>query len=1133
MNALELLAELREAGIRVDARKGTLRVRGRKKQLTSEFRQQLAEHKEELLRLLTQETVPAKTCHGDYLAPLSHAQKKLLFLHAYEPNNPAYNMAFRCDIEGELDTVKLGEAFARLVERHGALRTSFQMNDGRGSQAVMAELEGVHVHIVPDAASDAAADSRIAALARKPFDLSRPPLARLYLLQRSQKRCSILLVVHHIVFDMRSAEICLRELFRIYGALVADTPPGLQMPALDYGDFAIWQHAPEHAARLDAQLRYWVGRLKNAPPTIDLPTDFVRPKEFSYRGAWLDCELDNGMAAALSQFAELASCTPSIVVFTVFQVFLARICNSRDLVIGMPVDNRSFTKLENTVGFFLNTLAIRFTAANNPSFRSVLADTRERVLEALNNKDLAFERLVEELAPERDTSRSPVFQVMYAWHDEAEAHIDAGRQTNIEGPVIVGTGTAKFDLTLSVFRSGSGIRMGFEYSSALFKESTISNFLRRFCHLLADAISRPDLGIYQLSIMTDSERHQVQYALNATETPVESGCVHHYVERAAQRTPGSAAMIFGERSWNYDELNSQTNRLARALAEYGAGRETRVAILVNRGPLFQLAMLAALKAGAAYVPLDPSFPVRRLEHLLGDCDPVLLLTDSDTAPTASGLGKHYPILNLDEFDFTVGSTHNAHVQVQPNDTAYVIYTSGSTGAPKGVGLKHAGLVNLIEWQAKQPGLGRPARTLHFAALCFDVSFTETFTTWADGGTLVLIEEDQRRDFTALHKFIAHHEIDRVFLPCAALQPFAEALCAADASGTAPCFTDIIVSGEQLNITPAIRSMFERYASLRLHNHYGPAETHVVTGYTFPANRSLWAARAPIGKPIFNTQIYLLDEYGQLVPQGVVGELHIGGVSVGAGYLNNPQLTDAKFVGDCFSAIAGARMYRTGDLARFSADGTLEFLGRTDDQLKLRGFRVEPGEVETALLAHPQLVTAAAGIRNLDPTSSASAQLVAWVVPQKDVQITPTELRNFLLERLPDYMVPDLFVIIDELPMTASGKVDRRSLPQPDSYDSSRPYRPPETTTESTLCNLFADLLGKEKIGAEDNFFHLGGQSLLAMRLIARINDRLGVLLPLKYVFQYPSPCQLGTAISLIDEARRRGNVDDDRDHFVV
>ena len=448
-------------------------------------------------------------------------------------------------------------------------------------------------------------------------------------------------------------------------------------------------------------------------------------------------------------------------------------------------------------------------------------------------------------------------------------------------------------------------------------------------------------------------------------------------------------------------------------------------------------------------------------------------------------------------------------------------------------LQHRGLVNLIEWQAKQPGLDRPARTLHFAALCFDVSFTETFTTWAACGTLVLIDEDQRRDFRALQTFIERCEIERVFLPCAALQPFAEALCTAGHSGALPTCTDIIVSGEQLNITPPIRAMFEQQPALRLHNHYGPAETHVVTGYTFPEDRAAWVAKAPIGKPIFNTQIYLLDEYGELVPQGVIGELHIGGASVGPGYFNNPQLNATKFVADRFSTVAGSRMYRSGDLARFTADGILEFFGRMDDQVKLRGYRVEPGEVENALLANPQIVNAIVGIRNADPCSSANAQLVAWVVGQGEAPINTDELRDYLLERLPDYMVPDLFVIVADLPMTPSGKIDRKALPDPDFSNSSRPYRPPETPGEIVLCKLFKDLLVLERAGVDDNFFHLGGQSLLAMRLAAHISDQLGVALPLKYIFQYPTPRQLGVAIAVLDEATHPGNTDVDSEHFVV
>jgi surfactin family lipopeptide synthetase A len=1133
MTALELLAELRQAGIKISVREGHLRVKAKKNQLDTELQKKIGTHKEELLRLLTAYSAPTKTFHGDYIAPLSHAQKKLFFLQAYSPKTSAYNMAFCCDVEGVLDVEKINLAFGQLLLRHGALRTSFRMNDGDTSQVIVAPTGDEQLQFVPDDNGDEWVDAQIEKLAREPFDLCQAPLIRPYLFQRRGNRQTVLLVAHHIIFDMRSAEICLSELFTIYCALIAGHQPDLQPPPLDFGDFANWQHSPQRAKQLDAQLRYWSKQLADAPPTIELPTDFVRPKELSHSGGWLDSELDDSLGAALIQLAAQTSCTPSTIVFAVFQVFLARISASRDLVIGMPVESRNLVELEDTVGFFLNTLAIRFAVDGNPTFRSVLTKTRKCLLDAFNHNDLAFERLVEELQPERDLSRSPVFQVMYAWHDQTEIHLDGGSQASITSPIIVGTDTAKFDLTLAVFRHNNQIRLGFEYSSELFKESTITKFLQRFCHLLADTLTRPDLSIYQLEMMTQDERHIIQDVFNSTESALKGLCIHQYVEQAASQTPDTIAMEFGESRWSYHALNAQANRLARKLTEYGAGSSTRVAILVQRGPFFQLAMLATLKTGAAYVPLDPRFPVQRLKYLLEDSDPVLLLTESAVMPATDSLTIQCAVLDMNEFDFSAGDATTIDTQVKPEDPAYVIYTSGSTGAPKGVVLQHRGLGNLLEWQANQPGLNQPARTLHFAALCFDVSFTETFSTWADGGTLVLVDEDIRRDFPALQRFIKQHEIERIFLPCAALQPFAEALCSSGESGEALSYTDVIVSGEQLNITLPIRTMFEQHPRLRLHNHYGPAETHVVTGYTFPADRSSWVSKAPIGKPIFNTQIYLLDEYGELVPQGVIGELHIGGASIGPGYFNNSELSDAKFVPNRFSKNEESRLYRSGDLARFSADGILEYFGRIDGQVKLRGYRVEPGEVENALLACPLVVNAVAGVRNLDPSSSANAQLVAWVVVQDNAPIEIAELSTFLVEQLPDYMIPDLFVIVDELPMTPSGKIDRRALPDPDFNDTSQPYRAPETSNEIILCKLYADLLGIERIGTEDNFFHLGGQSLLTMRLVARISDQLGVTLPLKYVFQYPTPCKLGVAIAVIDKANHPGSADNDCDHFVL
>jgi amino acid adenylation domain-containing protein len=1117
MSALDLLADLHAAGVKISAVDGQLRLRAPPGDISPALRDRVATHKAELISLLGCYTGPVRRypqSGESYDAPLSFAQEKLVFLNSYLPGDASYNMAFRCDLTGMLDADILTAALNNLAKRHPALRTSFHQTTAGFIQRIH---ERITIAIEAVDVSTQGAEQTCALinkLAGQPFDLALSPLVRFHLLQHSCKHHTLVLVAHHIVFDMQSAAICLAELQADYFRLAEGLEPEPeQKNRLSYADYAHWQREQQDKARLDNLLSFWRTELAGAPAALELPGDLPRPPEPSGRGGWIEHPLEQELTRRLATLAVQSSCTPSMIMFSAFAIFLSRITGEHDIVIGLPVDGRGYTELEDVVGFFLNTLAIRCRPEPASSFTKIVSANRDHLVAAYKHQDLPFERLIEALQPERDLSRTPIFQVMYAWHDDDTAAGNKTGRLRLSAPEVVGHNTAKFDLTLVVFRRGEDIRFGFEFNSDIFSVDAAERLFGRFRLLLGDALRQPETAAAQLRLMDDAERGRMVAGFNSTAEVAEPECLHRLVEEQARRTPTATALQDNATSLTYRELNEQANRLAHHLCAQQIGPGDRVGILTDRGRMYPLAMLAILKTGAAYVPLDTAFPLARLEYVIGDASLSLLLTESRLEPDTDTA-----CILLNRFDFAAGDTSDLAATVQPEDAAYVIYTSGSTGKPKGTILSHSGLANLLRWQARQKGLDFPARTLHYASLCFDVTFTEVFSTWASGGTLICIPDNERRDFHSLLKYLEEFRVERLFLPCAALQPIAETLNALPAAKKLS-FSDVIVSGEQLNISAAIRELFNSRPELRLHNHYGPAETHVVTACTLPEDASTWPTAISIGKPISNTRIYVLDERNQPLPPGIAGQLCIAGAAVGLGYHARPELTEQKFVPDPFIDDPAAKMYKTGDLARYRPDGSLDFLGRKDQQIKVRGYRVEPGEIEVTLDNFAEIRRAVVAGR-IAAHSSAGTQLVAWIELQSGYIFDEESLRGKLAAVVPEYMVPHIFVPIDQMPLTVSGKIDRLALPAPDFRSRQISYSAPETETESFLCDSFGELLRLERIGTCDNFFQLGGQSLLAMQLVARVREHLGLTIPLKYVFRYPTPGQLAATLETLELARR-------------
>jgi amino acid adenylation domain-containing protein len=1124
MSALELIARLREAGIRVSVNEGKIRVKAAKGALTDELRAEIGRYKQEILSLLSNDLQhsgpPLQAVPRGEGMPLSYAQQRLWFLDELEPGTPVYNMPFALRVTGELDLDALQLALNDLTQRHETLRTVFSATDNEPVQRILADI-AIPLLIEQRPGDEASLMDQLRQLASTGFDLSAGPLVRLHVISLNDNQHVLLLVIHHIISDLWSMEVFFNDLGHFYQRHTSDVAPEPEALSVQYADYAVWQREQLAGKQLDQQLDYWLTQLADAPPVLELATDRPRPPEPGYHGKWLAKTLSPKLTQDLRQLARTSGCTMFMLTFAAFTALLQRYTDEDDLVVGTPISGRQRTELEGLIGFFLNTLALRIDLSGNPDFKTLLGRVKDTALSAYANQDLPFEKLVEELQPERDMSHTPVFQHMFIWQEESGNKLSlAGLET--EPATLISHDTAKFDLTLALTGNRNSIEAGIEYNTDLFDAASIERMLVHFETLLSAIVARPGTRLAELNLLDADERSQVVEEFNRTDMDFgDDVCVHTLVAAQAAATPNNIAVEFGDQSLSYAELNRRANKLAQHLLDLGIQPGMPVAISCERSLELPVAALAVLKAGGCYVAVDPNYPAERINAMLVDCEASVVISQSDIPLPQTG-ATH---LAIDKFDFS-GNCDNPHSPVGPADPLYCIYTSGSTGRPKGVQLSHAGLANLLRWQQQHARLSIPAKTLQFASFSFDVSFQELFASWSLGGTVVMISEELRQDLPALANFITDNAIERVYLPFAALQPIAESIVA---SGSSPALKDVVVAGEQLQVSTEVRALFGLLNDAALHNQYGPSETHVVTALTLTGAEQDWPDLPSIGTPVSNTRAYILDPQLRPVPKGIPGELYLGGKQVAIGYLQRPELNAQKFLSSPF--IAGDRLYRSGDRVRHRTDGNIEFLGRTDEQVKWRGFRIEPGEIETVLNAQPGVRQAVVTVREDTPGDK---RLIAYLVGTDLADATT--LKHALQETLPDYMVPQAFVTLDALPLTPSGKIARRRLPVPEySRDDEVPYVAARNPVEERLVEIWADVLGTERIGIHDNFFALGGHSLLATKLVARVRDQFGISLPLKYVFRYPSPAALGETVATLATAAAAADSanDENRDEFRI
>jgi amino acid adenylation domain-containing protein len=1036
-------------------------------------------------------------------SPLSFAQEGLWFIEQFQPGHCAYNISPAVRLAGPLNVAALEKSLGEIVRRHEALRTTFGWVDENPVQLISAPaafcLPLVDLTVLPAGQRAERAQELACQEARSPFDLVKGPLFRAALVRMAVEEYELLLSMHHIVSDGWSVGVLFEELSVLYAAFQAGKASPLPELPIQYADYACWQRQWLQGEVLARQLGYWKQQLGGELPVLELPTDRSRPPVQSFQGASQSLRLPPGLQEGLRALGQREGATLFMTLLAAFQALLHRYTAQDMIIVGTPIANRNQIETEGLIGFFVNTLALPADLSGKPTFRELLGRVRRITLDAYTHQALPFEELVRELQPERDLSRTPLFQVMFVLQNTPRQDL---KMPGLSASYLrLPTETAKFDLTLSMVTTEEGLRGTLEYCTDLFDASTIDRMLRHFQVMLDGIVANPDQRIAELPLLTEAERHQLLVDWNDTgkEFPSEL-CIHQLFEAQVEQTPEAVAVTFEDKLLTYQELNTRANRLAHHLIELGVGPESLVGLALERSIEMVVALLATLKAGGAYLPLDPDYPEARLAYMLADAAPALVLT---TTALNGRLPQGLKNINLDALEIQAAleeaPVHNPADQERSSSLlarhpAYVIYTAGSTGTPKGVVVEHRALANKVSTLNEYINVDTTTCYAAIASISFDPLLEQILCPLCAGAKSLIVPDSIRDDAQRFAAYAQGHALSVLD----GTPGLIEGLLA---DGKLPIHLDALLIGGDVLSAKLANKLQSAGIAKKILNLYGPTEACIDASAHEVAGVQL-TQMVPIGSPLANYRLYVLDTALNPVPIGVTGELYVAGAGLARGYLNRPGLTAERFVGDPHAREPGTRMYRTGDLARWRADGALEFLGRADQQVKIRGFRIEPGEIEAALSTQRGVAQVAVIAREDAPGDK---QLVAYVVFTPGEVSEVATLRRSLNERLPDYMVPAAFVVLDALPLTANGKLDRRALPAPERR--TKGYRAPRTPAEEVLCGLFAEVLKLERVGIEDNFFALGGHSLLAMRLVSRVRTTLGVELAIRDVF---------TAHTLID-----------------
>ncbi|MFC5743624.1 non-ribosomal peptide synthetase [Dyella tabacisoli] len=1044
---------------------------------------------------------------GTQRLPLSFAQERFWFLEQVGLVASAYNMPTALRLRGPLDSQAMERSFAELTRRHESLRTRFEEDDSGPVQVVQEpgefRLDLIDLSAGEPAAREDAMQREINERSLQRFDLTRGSLLRAALLKLAEQEHVLLITTHHIVSDGWSTSLLIRELAALYLAFSEAKPSPLPEPELQYPDYAFWQREWLQGDRLENQLTYWKQQLSGAPAALELPTDRPRPAVSSYRGARVVFTLPKELSERLEQLARTEQATLFMVLVAAYQVLLWRLSGQDDIVVGSPIAGRTRRQTESLIGCFLNTLVLRTRLQPGTRFRDMLQQVREVTLGAYAHQDLPFERLVAELQPERDLSRQPLCQVGMTLQNLPR---DGGTLPGLKfTPISVDKVTAKFDLWFLMNESPTGLRGSIEYSSDLFDRETIERWAEHFQTLLQAAVADPDTPLSRLTLLAGAQRERLLARSNALgASPAADARVDELIAAQAARTPQVIALIDEEGTTTFAELERQANQLAHYLISLGVGPDVAVGVCIRRSARMVTALLAILKAGGAYLPLDERQPPERLSHLVRASGAAVLLSESALLDELPSHWGHTVCIDdpvqKSRWEALPGDAPASGVR--SDNLAYVIYTSGSTGTPKGVAVEHANLA--ASTATRLAYYGSPERIILLPSIAFDSSVATLFWALCSAATLVLPTAGLEQDAQLLGNWVERHQV-RTWLGVPSL--YDAVLDLADTQLTS--LRTVVLAGETLPV-PLVHKHRAMLGHCALFNEYGPTEATVWASVARVDPECSFDARIPIGAPIANARAYVLDEELELLPMGVIGELHLGGTGVVRGYLNAPGLTAQSFAADPYGA-QGGRIYRTGDLVRWNNRGELEFIGRRDQQVKIRGHRIELSEIEAALLADPLIGQAAVITLGED----SDRRLVAYIVASSgETSIDLAELSARLRRRLPEYMMPPDIVTLDAMPLNPNGKIDRHRLPAPTQSALKPAYLAPRTPTEQALSAIWSEILKLDRVGIEDNFFQLGGHSLLATRVVAHIRDELQIDFPITLLFSAPTIAEAARVIDL-------------------
>jgi len=1119
MKLIDLLTQLRALDVKLWTNEGRLHYSAPEGALTTELRTVLKQHKTEIIAFLQQvegvnqtNLSPIPVTARDKPLPLSYGQQQLWFLQHLHPNSPAYNIPLTSHLSGQLNIPALEQSLGQLIRQHESLRTSFKLINQQPSQHIQ-PFTDYQLPVIDSTLVEA--NQQITEDAIQPFDLTSGPLFRARLFRLSPTDYILYFNFHHIIFDGWSMTRFSQSLSAWYSRYSQPdtnevTPPS--EASIQYADFAVWERDYLKTAG-QASVQYWQEKLAGELPTLQLPTDHSRSATQNLEGDTYQFTLSQPLTASLKQLSQTHNVTLFVTLLTAFKTLLYRYTSQPDVVVGVPSANRSRTELEPLIGFFVNSIVYRTDVAGNPTFLELLERVREVTVEAQTHQEIPFNKVVEMVQPERNLSQQPLFQVMFVLQPPGGEYANTLTLPNVTATTleIVENKTAKFDLTLEMFETEDGITGSIEYSTSLFKLDTIKRMAAHLYCLLDGIIANPTQKISELPLLTEAERHQILIEWNNTAVDYPyNKCLHHLFEEQVTRTPNQTALIFPTdeietQQLTYQELNQKANQLAHYLQKQGVGPETLVGLCVERSLEMVIALLGILKAGGAYVPLDPTYPQKRLAFMLADSQTSILLTQHHLITTLPTHQATTIYLDHDWDKITEESITNPNTIMTADNLAYVIYTSGSTGKPKGAMNPHCAVSNRILWMQDVYQLNESDRVLQKTPFSFDVSGWEFHWPLQVGASLVIAQPEGHKDSSYLVKTIVEQQITTIHFVPSMLQIFL------DDPDVQTCISlkRVICSGEALPYE--LQQRFFEYLDTELYNLYGPTEAAIDVTY-WSCNPNSERKIVPIGKPISNIQIYLLDNYLNPVPEGVAGELHIGGIGLARGYFNRPGLTAEKFITNPYqNNTTYTHLYKTGDLARYLSDGNIEYLGRLDNQVKLRGFRIELGEIENFLEQIDSIQQAVVLVSEDTPTNK---RLVAYLCCNQQPLPSAKELRNYLINLVPNYMIPATFVVLEKFPLMPNGKINRRALPKPEfsQLELSESYVAPRNMVEELLVGIWMPILGLERIGIYDDFFVLGGHSLQVAQIVFQLKQIFQVELSVRQFFETPTIAKLAELI---------------------